>query len=138
MIQTPQAKAALARYQSDSILSATPGQLVTMLYGRLVLDLRRAEAAQLEQDWVHASSELVHAQAIVAELSSALRPDVWEGGTQLLGIYTYATRLLVDANVKRDIEPTREALALLEPLKIAWDEAAATLAGAPAAADHVA
>jgi flagellar protein FliS len=138
MIQTPQAKAALARYQTDSVLSATPAQLVTMLYGRLLLDLRRAEAAQLEQDWARASTELVHAQAIVAELSAALRPEVWEGGTQLLGIYTYATRLLIDANVQRDVERVREAVTLLEPLKSAWEAAAATVAGAPTAADHVA
>lgn len=130
MITTQQSQAALARYQRESVLSATPAQLVTMLYGRLLLDLRRAEAAQLEQDWLRASAELLHAQRIVAELSSSLRPEVWAEGTRLLGIYTYATKLLIDANIKRQTAPLVEAIALLEPLKAAWEEAAVAVAEA--------
>ncbi len=138
MTATPQSKAALAKYQRDSILSASPAQLITMLYGRLVLDIRRAEAAQAEQDWARASSELVHAQAIITELSSSLRPEIWAGGEQLLGIYTYATRLLIEANIERNAERTHEALVLLEPLKAAWDEAAVSLSGLQGAASSVA
>jgi flagellar secretion chaperone FliS len=137
MIATSQSKAALANYQRESVMSATPAQLVTMLYGRLVLDLRRAEAAQLEENWAKASAELVHAQAIIAELSSSLRVDVWEGGERLLGVYTYVTRVLMDANIKRSVQHTREALGLLEPLHEAWKEAAAGLA-AQATASSVA
>lgn len=116
-----------AQYTSDAVLSATPVQLVTMLYDRLMLDLSRAEAAQVAGSWLAAGEQLVHAQAIVAELSSSLKIDVWDGGEGLLALYGYASTALVNANVHRDVALTREVVGLLEPLRQAWHEAGASL-----------
>ncbi|ROS50352.1 flagellar export chaperone FliS [Frigoribacterium sp. PhB24] len=116
-----------AQYTSEAVLSATPVQLVTMLYDRLMLDLSRAEAAQVAGSWVVAGEQLVHAQAIVAELSSSLKIDVWDGGEGLLALYGYASTALVNANVHRDVALTREVVGLLEPLRQAWHEAGASL-----------
>ena len=116
-----------AQYTQDAVLSATPVQLVTMLYDRLLLDLSRAEAAQVGSDWPTASEQLLHAQAIIAELSSSLKIDVWDGGEGLLALYTYTSTALVNANVHRDVALTREVIGLLEPLRQTWHEAAASL-----------
>jgi flagellar protein FliS len=111
----------------ESVLSATPAQLVTMLYDRLLLDLARAEAAQVSQDWPTASTNLVHAQDIVAELSSSLDVAAWTGGKDLLAIYAYLSKQLIAANVGRDVERTRECANLLGPLRWAWLAAAQNL-----------
>lgn len=116
-----------AQYTADAVLSATPVQLVTMLYDRLMLDLSRAEAAQVAANWGAASEQLLHAQAIIAELSSSLKIDVWDGGEGLLALYGYTSTALINANVHRDVSPTREVIGLLEPLRQAWHEAAASL-----------
>jgi flagellar protein FliS len=116
-----------SQYNRDAILSATPVRLLTMLYDRLLLDLGRAEAAQLDQDWQSASDNLLHAQAIVAELTGSLKVDAWDGGQGLLGLYSYVSTALIAANTRRDVERTREAIALLEPLRAAWYEAAGVL-----------
>jgi flagellar secretion chaperone FliS len=121
-----------SQYNRDAILSATPVRLLTMLYDRLLLDLGRAEVAQLDGRWPAASENLVHAQAIVAELMSTLKVEVWDGGEGLLALYTYASTALINANIQRDVALTRECIALLEPLRQAWHEAAALLP-APAA-----
>lgn len=113
--------------QRDAILSATPVQLLTMLYDRLLLDLGRAEAAQLAGNWTVASENLLHAQAILTELTGSLKTDTWGGADNLLGIYNYVSSALVTANVHRDVELTREGLRLLEPLRQSWHEAAALL-----------
>ena len=123
-----------AQYTAEAVLSATPVQLVTMLYDRLLLDLSRAEVAQASADWAAASEQLLHAQAIVAELSSSLKIDVWDGGEGLLALYTYASTALVNANIHRDVAVTREVIALLEPLRQTWHEAAASLQAAGQAA----
>jgi flagellar secretion chaperone FliS len=117
--------AARAAYNRDAVLSASPARLLTMLYDRLLLDLHRAEAAQESERWDVASENLVHAQAIVGELASSLRPEVWDGGDALLALYQFVTRSLVSANVQRNADRTRECIALLEPLRAAWHEAAA-------------
>lgn len=113
-----------SQYNRDAILSATPVRLLTMLYDRLLLDLNRAEAAQVAQDWQAASENLLHAQAIISELTGSLKVDAWDGGPGLFGLYTYVSNAMIAANVRRDVERTRECITLLEPLRTAWYEAA--------------
>ena len=127
------AKRQRAAYNEQAVLSASPGQLVTMLYDRLLLDLARAEQAQVVADWAGASEQLLHAQAIIAELSSSLKIDVWDGGEGLLALYTYTSTGLVTANVHHDVALTREVIGLLEPLRQAWHDAAASLQAGGAA-----
>lgn len=121
------------QYLEDSVLSAPPARLLTMLYDRLLLDLGRAETAQQGANWPVASENLLHAQAIIAELISSLKTDSWDGADGLIGLYNYAFTALVNANIQRDPALTREAIELLEPLRQAWHEAAAVIP-APAAA----
>lgn len=122
------------QYLSDSVLSASPARLLTMLYDRLLLDLGRAEAAQLGANWTVASENLVHAQAIIAELSSSLKVDDWDGADALLGVYNYCATALVNANIQRDARLTREAIDLLEPLRQTWHQAAVMVQPATPAA----
>jgi flagellar protein FliS len=114
-------------YNRDSVLSASPARILTMLYDRLLLDLQRAETAQRQEDWTAATPCLLHAQEIVTELMSSLRPEIWDGGPGLLALYGYIVQNLVSANIKRDIAKTRECIVLLEPLRTAWHEAALTV-----------
>ncbi len=113
------------RYVSDGAATATPAQLVTMLYDRLVLDLVRGEAAQRAGDREAGGKQLVHAQAIVLELMGGLRPDVWEGGASLMSIYTFVHGELISANVTADADRTAACRQLIEPLRDAWHTAAA-------------
>ncbi|MDQ6754061.1 MAG: flagellar protein FliS, partial [Actinomycetota bacterium] len=45
----------------------------------------------------------------------------------LMGVYNFASKVLIDANIHRDVERTREAIGILEPLRQSWHEAAAML-----------
>ncbi|WAP51675.1 flagellar export chaperone FliS [Arthrobacter sp. ATA002] len=114
-----------AEYARNAVLSATPARLLTMLYDRLLLDLSRAEAAQQSGNWPVASENLVHAQAIVSELTGTLKTDVWDGAENLKALYAYCLTTMMDANIHRSAERTRECIDLLEPLRLAWHEAAA-------------
>lgn len=136
---TVQQTRALNAYQREAILSASPAKLLTMLYDRLLLDLARAESAQLAEHWDIARENLLHAQDIVAELAGSLRIEAWDGADNLLGIYNYAGTALMNANLYRNVALTRECITLLEPLRQSWHEAAAmppagatTTAGVPA------
>lgn len=121
---------ALAAYQRNAVLSATPVQLLIMLYDRLLLDLDRAKAAQQVEDWAEAGNQLTHAQAIIAELQNTLDVGAWDGGKSLYAVYEYTSRALVNANINRNIKLTEEAISMLEPLREAWRDAADTLPAA--------
>lgn len=127
MTMTGNFTALRSQYNRDAILSATPVRLLTMLYDRLLLDLNRAELAHENQDWPVASDNLLHAQAIIAELTSSLKVELWDGGKGLLALYTYVSAALITANVQRDANCIRECISLLEPLREAWHEAAGQL-----------
>ncbi|MFH5824907.1 flagellar export chaperone FliS [Georgenia sp. AZ-5] len=126
---TPFAQSAYGR---NAVLTATPAQLLTMLYDRLLLDLSRAQATQQAEQWHAASEQLLHAQAIVTELIGSLRVEAWDGADQLLALYQYVLSALVNANVHRDGAQVTECIELLEPLRRAWHDAAAAHTVVPA------
>lgn len=115
----------LNAFQREAILSASPARLLVMLYDRLLLDLARAESAQVAESWDAARENLLHAQEIIGELSGSLELGAWVGAENLLGIYNYAGTALMNANLFRNVALTRECIALLEPLRQSWHEAAA-------------
>lgn len=114
-----------AQLNREAVLSASPARLLTMLYDRLMLDLNRAEAAQLAGDAAVATENLVHAQDIIVELTSSLNPEAWDGAPGLQGLYAFATQTIINANIRRDPALTRQVIGLMEPLRQAWHEAAA-------------
>lgn len=121
------AAAKLSAYNRDNVLSASPARLLTMLYDRLVLDLTRAEEALLAQNWPTAWENLRHADQIVAELASSLKVDLWDGAEGLLQLYSYLAELIVAGTVDHDAAKVHEAIELVEPLRLAWHEAAESL-----------
>lgn len=124
MTYTANYAAVRTRYVDDTVATASPAKLLTMLYDRLVLDLTRAEAEQRAGNRGAAGPHLVHAQDIVGELASTLDVSAWDGAPQLLSIYTFLLTELVSANVAGDPERTAACRALVEPLADAWHQAA--------------
>lgn len=113
------------RYLGDSLSTASPATLLVMLWDRLVLDLQRAEQAQLVGDREVAHNNLIHAQDIVHELRNSLDVDAWDGGGNLMAIYTWLLKELSAANVSGDA--SRTALCrteTVEPLAEAWRQVA--------------
>jgi len=127
-----------ARYLADSIATASPAQLLVMLYDRLVQDLLRAEEALAAGDRGGASQQLSHARDIVLELRASLDLEAWDGAAGLANLYVFLLTELMQASVSVDAGRVAACRALVEPLRDAWREAAAatmaTAATAPAAA----
>jgi flagellar secretion chaperone FliS len=121
-----------ARYLGDTVTTASPQRLLVMLYDRLALDLERGQAALADGDRRAADEHLRHAQDIVLELRSSLQVDAWEGGPRLAALYTWLIGELVQANVKADRNRLAACLQVVEPLRDAWRQAAASLAATPA------
>ena len=117
-----------SRYLSDRIATASPQQLLVMLYDRLALDLERAEDALVAQDREAAHHQLVHAQQIVLELRASLKVELWDGGPRLAALYAWLVGELIQANLKGDVRRVRDCRKVVEPLRDAWREAAASLA----------
>jgi flagellar protein FliS len=116
--------AARSAYATNSVQTASPAALLNMLLDRLVRDLVNATAALGERDLGRASTELVHAQAIVMELNTSLDRSKWDGAAALGELYSFIHAELVAANLRKDAAKVSSCLELVEPLRDAWRAAA--------------
>jgi flagellar protein FliS len=121
-----------ARYLGDTVTTASPQRLLVMLYDRLALDLERGQTALMAGDRAAASEQLQHAQEIVLELRASLDVDVWDSGPRLAALYSWLLSELIAANVKGDLRRVNDCRKIVEPLRNAWREAAASLGASPA------
>lgn len=115
---------ARAAYLDASIATASPARLLVMLFDRLVLDVQRGLDAQRRGDHEDTHKNLTHAQDILLELASSLRPEEFKGGYDLAALYSFLHRQLVMANVRKDAAITDEVLVLVTDLCETWRQAA--------------
>jgi flagellar protein FliS len=115
---------ARATYMDASIATASPARLLVMLYERLVLDVQRGVEAHGRQDLEEVHRQLTHAQDIVTELHSSLRPEAFKGGRELLALYGYLHRQLVLSNIHKDVVVMTECLRITSELCDTWRQAA--------------
>jgi flagellar protein FliS len=114
------------RYLQDSVSTASPGKLLLMLYDRLVLDLIKGEEALRSDEREKANDLLNHAQEIVLELRVSLDVEAWSGAPGLASLYGFLLMELIGANIARDPDRVAGCRVLVEPLRDAWREAAAS------------
>lgn len=112
------------KYKSTQIQTATPGQLIIMLYDGAIKFCKFSKNAIIEKDISNSNKYLIKVQDIITELMISL--DMKAGGDiakNLYSIYDYMLRTLVSANMKKDIDKITEIQELLEDLKESWMEA---------------
>ena len=112
-------------YKEQSILTATPGQLIVMLYDGCLRFLFQAAYAMKENQHLEADARLTRAEAIIDELLMTL--DLEQGGeiaSRLQGIYVFCNRHLIEARSARDPEMIEKVGELLGELRDAWAQVA--------------
>ena len=112
------------RYVRESVTTASPVRLVTMLYDRLVRDLDDAELAISIVNPQGAHHALRHAQDIVQELAASLDVERWSGGEGLQRLYAWLLERLIAANISKDVGIIVSCREVVEPLREAWHGAA--------------
>jgi flagellar secretion chaperone FliS len=109
-----------AAYRDASVLTASPGQLVVMLYEGAERFLRQARHALAAGDHVRAGDRLQRAEAILDELLATLNFDAGEVAERLQAIYLFCRRHLSEARLERDPERIGQVVELLAELREAW------------------
>lgn len=112
-------------YRESSVMTASPEQLVVMLYDGAVRFLRQAQAAMNEQAWPTAFERMTRGEAIVDELLATLNPQAGELTERLQAIYLFSKRCLIEARLQRSDEKVGHVIALLLELRDAWATLAA-------------
>ena len=107
-------------------MTASPEQLVVMLYDGAIRFLHQAAAAMRAGDPIRTNDRLRRAETIISELNHTL--DFERGGDiapRLRSVYLFARRRLLECNLTRDADGIVEVANLLGELRESWD----TIAG---------
>ncbi|MGE7603972.1 flagellar export chaperone FliS [Peribacillus sp. NPDC097675] len=109
-------------YQQNSVNTASPGELTLMLYNGclkfILLGKKAMEAGKIEEK----NTNIIKAQNIVHELMVTLNMDV-AVSKELMSLYDYMNRRLIDANLKNDIAALEEVEGLVTEFRNTWKEA---------------
>jgi flagellar protein FliS len=121
------AKGYARAYQSQSVLTASPGQLILMLYDGALRFLDHARDAlespeETPKRIERINTNLIKAQDIIAELQSSLNMDAGEYSRNLDRLYDYYLRRLFEANLKKKVAPVVEVEGLVRQLRDGWAE----------------
>lgn len=121
-------------YRESAILTATPEQLVVMLYDGAGRFLHQAAAAMRSGDVPVAHERLRRGEKIVEHLLATLDMSQGDVAQRLEAIYAFCLQLLSEARVRQDPAQVDKVRELLGELRESWAE----LAARPAAPQAVA
>lgn len=115
-----------AQYRQQAATTASPAQLVLMLFDGALNEVARAGYAFEAEpvDLAEVNDCLGRAQAIVSHLSATL--DRERGGAvaaSLSSIYRFCQEQLVDANVRKSADPLASVTDSLTGLRDSWEQA---------------
>lgn len=116
-------RGATQQYQRAQVETASPTQLIVLLYDGAVRFCRLAQDAMRLRDLETQNTNLIKAQRIVGELLGSLNRDA--GGdvaSNLSRIYTHLLEELVKANLYDDPETLDHAISVLSDMRASWVE----------------
>ncbi len=114
------------QYQRANVTSASPEMLIILLYTELLRSLNAAREAQLTKDSTAKFKHTSKAITILAELMISIDMEKGEQiALNLVMLYEYVAKKLLQAGRSATTEPFDEAIRLLAPLKEAWEAIAA-------------
>ncbi|MBS3984562.1 MAG: flagellar export chaperone FliS [Selenomonadales bacterium] len=111
-----------ATYQEQSVFTASQADLTLMLYNGCIKFLSRAELAMQRKDVPGANDALLRAQDIILEFMATLDMQ-YDISHQLMALYEYLRRRMIEANLRKEITIVQECLSLVTELRDTWAKA---------------
>jgi flagellar protein FliS len=114
-----------AAYRRGTVLAATPGELVVLLYDGARRFLRQTVAAMGEGQVERAHTALRNGERIIRHLDGTLDFEQGDVAQGLHEIYVFCLKHLDGARMRQDPTKVEEVSELLGELRDAWSQVAA-------------
>ncbi|WP_102028696.1 flagellar export chaperone FliS [Salirhabdus sp. Marseille-P4669] len=108
-------------YANNAVSTASPGELTLMLYNGCIKFIKQAKTAMAEKKIEAKNVNIQKAQRIIQELMATLRTDV-EISKEIMPLYEYMNRRLLEANFKNDATILDEVSGLVTEFRDTWKE----------------
>lgn len=109
-------------YKQNSLNTASPGELTLKLYNGCLKFITLAKKAIQDGNVETKNTNLIKAQNIIHEFMVTLNMDV-KVSKDLMVMYDYLHRRLVEANIKNDLAILEEVEGFVADLRDTWKEA---------------
>ena len=109
-------------YKQNSVNLASKDQLLLMLLDGAVKFSKIARQAILDKNIMKAHENLVKTQDIFVELMTSLDTNSGEWAGNLIALYDFINRQLINVNIKKDINILEETIPLIEEVRNMWYE----------------
>lgn len=106
-------------YQQSSVNTASPGELTLMLYNGCLKFIHLANNAIKTNDIQTKNTNIQKAQKIIQELMVTLNMD-FEVSGNMMSLYDYMNRRLIEANVKNETAILEEVEGLVTDFRDTW------------------
>ena len=110
-----------AAYQNSKIMTASPAELILMLYDGAIKFSNIAVAAIENKDIEKAHNNIIKTERIILEFRASLDPK-YPVSKDFDVVYEYLIRRLHEANIKKDAEIMEEVLKHLRTMRDTWKE----------------
>jgi flagellar secretion chaperone FliS len=111
-------------YRESAVLTATPEQLVVMLYDGANRFLTQSAIAMRDNRVALAGEKLGRAERIIDELLATLDLSVGEIAERLQALYLFFKEHLMAARLNQDASKVDEVARLMRELRSAWGQIA--------------
>ncbi len=110
-----------AQYRQQGVLTASPTELVVMLYEGCIKQLKLAKIHIEDKNIEGANNSFQRAQDIITELVMGLDFN-YDIARELLNLYEFVQRAIIDMNISKDIKQVDPIIEILDDLRTAWVE----------------
>lgn len=104
------------KYQQQSVMTMTQGEMLTKLYDEIIKQLSAAQQFLAQENPEEVNKALQKAQRILAHLQITLDRK-YEISESLDALYDYFIRRIIDANLHKDATPIEEVLPMIVDLR---------------------
>ncbi|WP_027955058.1 flagellar export chaperone FliS [Halobacillus kuroshimensis] len=108
-------------YQNNSVETASPGELTLMLYNGCIKFIKAAGKAMEQKDIESKNTNIQKAQRIIQELMVTMDQNT-DISAQVLPLYDYMNRRLIEANTKNDPAILDEVEGLVVEFRDTWKQ----------------
>lgn len=110
---------AYGQYLQNSVNTASPAELTLMLYNGLVKYLLKAKESIAQNDFQKSHENIIRSQDIINEFQATLDMK-YPVSQNLMLLYDYMERRLVDANMNKDMGIIDEILFFAKEMRDTW------------------
>ncbi|WP_079478179.1 flagellar export chaperone FliS [Halobacillus salinus] len=108
-------------YQNNSVETASPGELTLMLYNGCIKFINASRKAIENNEIEKKNTNIQKAQNIIQELMVTMNQD-YAISQEILPLYDYMNRRLIEANTKNDVEILDEVQGLVTEFRDTWKQ----------------